>query len=120
MTVPSPITRADRQTSGSVATSGTHGPVVVVRRPAPRPIAASTPTVDYEQALHHRLTEREIQALQGMASGQTNRAIAAEHYLAEDTVKTHARRLFRKLGVGDRAHAVHRAWELGILRRTAR
>ena len=54
------------------------------------------------------LTEREMQVLRGMSQGQSNGEIGRELFLSEDTVKTHARRLFRKLGARDRAQAV--AW----------
>ena len=37
-----------------------------------------------------------------MSQGKSNGQIGRELYLSEDTVKTHARRLFRKLGVRDR------------------
>jgi ATP/maltotriose-dependent transcriptional regulator MalT len=49
----------------------------------------------------------------------TNRAIAEELQVAEDTVKSHMRHVFQKFDVADRAHAVHRAWELGVLPETA-
>lgn len=52
------------------------------------------------------LTEREIQVLTGMSRGRSNSEIGKELFLSEDTVKTHARRLFRKLGAADRAQAV--------------
>jgi DNA-binding NarL/FixJ family response regulator len=52
------------------------------------------------------LTERELQVLRGMTQGRSNGEIGHELYLSEDTVKTHARRLFRKLGARDRAQAV--------------
>ena len=52
------------------------------------------------------LTERELQVLRGMGRGRSNSEIGKELYLSEDTVKTHARRLFRKLGAADRAQAV--------------
>src|ERR1700712_2630673 len=45
-----------------------------------------------------QLTERELQVLRGMSQGKSNGQIGRELYLSEDTVKTHARRLFRKLG----------------------
>jgi DNA-binding NarL/FixJ family response regulator len=41
------------------------------------------------------LTERELQVLTGMSRGRSNAEIGKELYLSEDTVKTHARRLFR-------------------------
>jgi DNA-binding NarL/FixJ family response regulator len=51
-------------------------------------------------------TERELQILRGMSLGHSNSEIGRELYLSEDTVKTHARKLFQKLGARDRAHAV--------------
>lgn len=53
-----------------------------------------------------RLTAREIQVLRAMSEGKSNAQIATELFLSVDTVKTHSKRLFRKLGVHDRAHAV--------------
>ncbi|WP_164704736.1 response regulator transcription factor, partial [Blastococcus litoris] len=41
---------------------------------------------------------REMQVLTGMSQGKSNAQIGRELYLSEDTIKTHARRLFRKLG----------------------
>jgi len=52
------------------------------------------------------LTERELQILRGMSQGMPNAEIGRELFLSEDTIKTHARRLFQKLGARDRAHAV--------------
>jgi two-component system, NarL family, nitrate/nitrite response regulator NarL len=62
------------------------------------------------------LSRRELDVLLGMTEGRSNSEIAAALDLAEDTVKTHARRLFRKLGAGDRADAVARGFRQGILR----
>jgi two-component system, NarL family, nitrate/nitrite response regulator NarL len=62
------------------------------------------------------LSRRELDVLLGMTEGLSNSEIAAALLLAEDTVKTHARRLFRKLGAGDRADAVARGFRQGILR----
>jgi len=62
------------------------------------------------------LSGREMDVLRGMTEGRSNAEIAAELVLAEDTVKTHARRLFRKLGAGDRADAVARGFRAGLLR----
>jgi DNA-binding NarL/FixJ family response regulator len=61
------------------------------------------------------LTERELQVLTGMAGGKSNAQIGRELYLSEDTIKTHARRLFRKLGVGDRAQAVAFGFRHGLV-----
>ncbi len=62
------------------------------------------------------LSERELQVLSGMSRGRSNAEIGRELYLSEDTVKTHARRLFRKLGASDRAHAVALGFRWGMVR----
>lgn len=62
-----------------------------------------------------RLTEREMQVLRGMSQGKSNGEIGRELFLSEDTVKTHARRLFRKLGVRDRAQAVAHGFRRGLV-----
>jgi DNA-binding NarL/FixJ family response regulator len=76
------------------------------------------------RALHDRgsreeratqLTERELQVLTGMSQGKSNAAIGRELFLSEDTVKTHARRLFRKMGVTDRAQAVASGFRRGLV-----
>jgi DNA-binding NarL/FixJ family response regulator len=61
------------------------------------------------------LTERELQVLTGMSRGRSNAEIGRELYLSEDTVKTHARRLFRKVGAADRAQAVAVGFRWGLV-----
>ncbi len=61
------------------------------------------------------LSQRERQVLEGMSRGRSNAEIGEELFLSEDTIKTHARRLFRKLGVNDRAHAVAEGFRRGLL-----
>jgi len=51
----------------------------------------------------HGLTARELQVLRLVASGKTNKSIAAELFLSEKTVESHMSRLFGKLGVRSRA-----------------
>jgi len=62
-----------------------------------------------------QLTQRELQVLTGMSQGKSNGAIGRELFLSEDTIKTHARRLFRKLGVNDRAQAVALGFRRGLV-----
>jgi two-component system nitrate/nitrite response regulator NarL len=62
------------------------------------------------------LTKREIEVLTGMSNGRSNAQIGADLFLSEDTVKTHARRLFRKLGASDRAQAVAIGLRRGLIR----
>jgi DNA-binding NarL/FixJ family response regulator len=80
-------------------------------------LAGDLPGVDRGGPARRRvaLTEREMQVLRGMCEGKSNGEIGRELYLSEDTVKTHARRLFRKLGVNDRAHAVASGFRLGLV-----
>jgi DNA-binding NarL/FixJ family response regulator len=61
------------------------------------------------------LTEREQQVLRGMSEGRSNAQIGKDLFLSEDTVKTHARRLFRKLDVSDRGHAVAEGLRRGLI-----
>ncbi|WP_241561836.1 MULTISPECIES: response regulator [unclassified Streptomyces] len=60
--------------------------------------------------------EREVLAL--VARGTSNREIARELFLSEATVKTHLTHLYAKLDVNDRAAAVARGYERGILGRS--
>jgi DNA-binding NarL/FixJ family response regulator len=62
------------------------------------------------------LTAREVQVLEGMSHGRSNAEIGRDLFLSEDTVKTHARRLFKKLGASDRAHAVALGFRWGLVR----
>ncbi|MEJ2867407.1 response regulator transcription factor [Actinomycetospora sp. OC33-EN08] len=62
------------------------------------------------------LSVREVQVLIGVSRGLTNADIGRRLYLSAATVKSHAARLFRKLGATDRAEAVGRAWALGVFR----
>jgi DNA-binding CsgD family transcriptional regulator len=61
------------------------------------------------------ITERERETLRLAANGHTNRSIAREMGLTEDTVKTRMVKLRRKLRAQDRAHAVAVALVLGVL-----
>jgi DNA-binding NarL/FixJ family response regulator len=61
------------------------------------------------------LTRRESQVLAGLGRGWTNREIAADLVLGEETVRTHLRTLYQKLGVRDRAGAVALALRERIL-----
>jgi len=68
-----------------------------------------------QQGLVEPLTEREIEVLQLIAQGLSNREIGEQLYLALDTVKGYNRKIFGKLGVRKRLEAVNRAQGLGIL-----
>lgn len=61
------------------------------------------------------LTPRELQVLELIAEGLSNKEIATRAFVSENTVKTHAARLFDKLGVRRRTQAVQRARELRLI-----
>jgi two-component system response regulator DesR len=61
------------------------------------------------------LSEREGEVLELIASGATNREIAAELHLSPHTVKEHTSSLYRKLKARNRAEAVQRAQRLGLM-----
>lgn len=62
------------------------------------------------------LSTREIEVLNLVAKGASNKEIAGQLFITEATVKSHLLRIFGKLGVADRTAAVTRALEQGILR----
>ncbi|GAB2994691.1 response regulator transcription factor [Amycolatopsis acidiphila] len=77
---------------------------------APAPIPRQRP-----DRLDIQLTDRELQVLYGISQGKSNTQIGRDLYLSEDTVKTHARRLYAKLRVRDRAHAVASGLRHGLI-----
>lgn len=63
-----------------------------------------------------RLTDREREVLTHVAAGRSNDEIAAALVVSSETVKTHLKRMYAKLGVRDRAQAVVVAYESGAVR----
>ena len=61
------------------------------------------------------LTPRELEVLQLMQLGRTNRQVAEDLFISRGTVKRHVENIIAKLGVSDRTQAVVRALELGVL-----
>ena len=61
------------------------------------------------------LSERELEVLQLVAAGKSNRRIATELFVSVGTVKTHINNLYRKLGTHSRTQALARARELKLL-----
>lgn len=61
------------------------------------------------------LTPREVEVLQLLKLGHTNRQVARELYVSVGTVKNHVEHIIQKLGVSDRTQAVVRSLELGLL-----
>jgi DNA-binding NarL/FixJ family response regulator len=61
------------------------------------------------------LSDRELEVLSLIAQGETNRGTAARLFISEATVKTHLIHIYEKLDVNDRAAAVAKAYERGLL-----
>ena len=61
------------------------------------------------------ITPRELEILELIAQGMSNREIAEKLYVSENTVKTHSSRVFDKLGARRRTQAVQMGKELGLL-----
>jgi DNA-binding CsgD family transcriptional regulator len=62
-----------------------------------------------------RITPRELEILNLIAQGMSNREIAERLFVSENTVKTHSSRVFDKLGAKRRTQAVQIGKELGLL-----
>jgi two-component system, NarL family, response regulator LiaR len=90
---------------------------VVVREvliPAEAPaLEPFTPNTAQQRTLG--ITARELEILTLIARGLSNREIATQLFVSENTVKTHCARAFDKLGAARRTQAVQRGKELGLL-----
>ena len=62
------------------------------------------------------ITKRELEILELIAQGMSNREIAEKLFVSENTVKTHSSRLLDKLSAKRRTHAVQIAKEMGLIR----
>lgn len=76
---------------------------------------ADTAPTPRPQPLVVPLTERELEVLRLLATGRSNREIAAALFLAAGTVKNHVTNVLAKLGARDRTQAALRAHELDLL-----
>jgi DNA-binding NarL/FixJ family response regulator len=111
------LSRVGLRADGRIPVQQASAPVAAWSGAAP--LAGSAPTTVRstvrEPATAAALSMREMQVLTGMSQGKSNAQIGRELYLSEDTIKTHARRLFRKLGAKDRAEAVAIGFRRGVM-----
>jgi LuxR family transcriptional regulator, maltose regulon positive regulatory protein len=77
--------------------------------------AKHQPAIQSQTPKLERLSERELEVLQQIATGLTDREIGERLYLSIYTVKVHARNIYAKLEVSNRTQAVARARTLGLL-----
>lgn len=68
-----------------------------------------------EHVADDTLTRRELEVLRGVAAGKSNKLIAVELTISEETVKTHMKSILPKLNASDRTQAVLTALKRGIL-----
>jgi ATP/maltotriose-dependent transcriptional regulator MalT len=85
----------------------------VVIKEVPAPTAPFVPNDSRREALG--ITPRELEILELIAQGMSNREIAEKLFVSENTVKTHSSRVFDKLGAKRRTQAVQLGKELGLL-----
>src|SRR5579863_2275407 len=89
---------------------------VLVPAPAPSPVQNSQPFVADERKREDLgITRRELEILELVAQGLSNREIAGKLFVSENTVKTHCSRAFDKLGARRRTQAVVLGKEFGLL-----
>lgn len=69
-----------------------------------------------DRMIRPSLTPRELDVLRLVSRGRSNKEIASAMFITEETVKSHMKGLFHKLGVHDRAEAVSTALQRGLLR----
>jgi DNA-binding CsgD family transcriptional regulator len=80
------------------------------------PVAATEPFVLNDRKLEETgITPRELEILELIAQGMSNREIAEKLFVSENTVKTHSSRLFDKLGAKRRTQAVQLGKEAGLI-----
>jgi DNA-binding CsgD family transcriptional regulator len=88
----------------------------VVVREVPVEVPVTGPFTRNEKRLEQLgITARELEILEAMAAGFSNREIAEKLFVSENTVKTHAARLFDKLSAKRRTQAVQLAKEAGLI-----
>jgi DNA-binding CsgD family transcriptional regulator len=81
------------------------------------PVPAGEPFIPDEKKRENLgITRRELEILELIAQGMSNREIAEKLYVSENTVKTHSSRVFDKLGAKRRTQAVQLGKEFGLLR----
>ena len=80
------------------------------------PVAATQPfSLNEERLRLLGITKRELEILELIAQGMSNREIADKLFVSENTVKTHSSRLFDKLSARRRTQAVQIGKEMGLI-----
>jgi DNA-binding CsgD family transcriptional regulator len=72
-------------------------------------------TIDEQLLSNLGISKREYEVLTLLGTGMSNQEIADSLFISQNTVKTHTSRLFEKLAVKNRTHAILKSKELGII-----
>jgi len=87
---------------------------ILIVKEVPVPAAAAF-SLNEQRLKDLGITKRELEILELIAQGMSNREIAEKLFVSENTVKTHSSRIFDKLGAKRRTQAVQLAKEMRLL-----
>jgi ATP/maltotriose-dependent transcriptional regulator MalT len=106
--------RLVRQSRGRIATYALLGERFAPALPSPATDETRGGDASRDQ-IAEPLTEREREVLALLASGRTNAEAARDLFVSVGTIKSHTGNIYRKLGAKNRAQAISRARDLGLL-----
>ena len=81
-----------------------------------RKVLNAAVTGDQNRAMASVLSAREMEVLECLARGKTTSQIAEELFISDNTVKTHVRHILEKMDASNRAEAVSKAVQLGVIK----
>jgi DNA-binding NarL/FixJ family response regulator len=81
-----------------------------------RKVLNAAVTGDQNRAMASVLSGREMEVLECLARGKTTSQIAEELFISDNTVKTHVRHILEKMDASNRAEAVSKAVQLGVIK----
>ena len=73
------------------------------------------PYKQQEKIASYHLSKRELEVLSSYVAGKQRNEIAQQLFISEHTVKSHLKRIFTKLGIKNRAEAIEKAGEIGLI-----
>lgn len=87
----------------------------------PQPVSTANPALLKQTIVNtiekspNRLSEREMEVLSYLVSGMSNKQMAEQMFVSQETIKTHLRHVFEKLDAADRTQAAIKALKLGLV-----
>lgn len=92
-----------------------HGEAAITRKTATRIMKGYLQDADEDVKERGCLSKRELELLHLVFEGHSNRMIAEQLFISENTVKYHIKNILQKLGVNNRTEAVSQALRAGII-----